>query len=291
MPWIGRVPLVVVAACAAVTGAAALAPATAAAAPCALDRTNRFADKMLGTGSWSAMLACNGTPLQDMPASFAPDGSLSGVSWTEHDGDRRRTTYIHANGQIYFIVQDTSIQGGFSKQTRSTGHYLFPRSRPITVSRDARSGRVVVRDGAGRAWHLAPSTVERNRITHTSYRVLSIDDHEQPARPIDFTKRGIVAVDLIAPYALYLDHVEPNMHGLADRRSRQYLATKSIFHDGRGHTCAVPNSKLFQPRGEDPNDRADYELRFADDGALADFLAAECPTLDLKVLGVTALAR
>jgi hypothetical protein len=73
------------------------------------------------------------------------------------------------------------------------------------------------------------------------------------------------------------------MHGLADRRSRAYLTTKSIFHDGRGHTCAVPNSKLFQPSASDPKDKSDNELRFADDDSLVKFLRSECPQLELKV--------
>jgi hypothetical protein len=266
---------------AAIAGVILLSAVPADATSCKLDR-DRYQD-LAGTAGYGVALVCGGEQLRDVWAQFAGDGTLTGISWSEHQGHLRRTVRIDTTGRVSFISQDTHIKGGFFAQARGTSHFLFPRDRTMSVKRTGRL-RLVVRDAAGRAWHLQGKPVMDGAIERISYTVIAIDDREQEARPIDHTKAGIVAVDLVAPYSIYLQHEEPQMHGLADRRSKAYLTTKSIFHDGRGNTCAVANSKLFQPRASDPKDKSDNELKFAGDSALVEFLAAECSNLDLKVL-------
>ena len=248
---------------------------------CKLDR-ERY-KSLAGTAGYGTALLCDGEQLRDVWAQFAGDGSLTGISWTEHQGEHlRRTVRIDATGRVSFLSQDKSIKGGFFAQTRGTSHFLFPRDRRMSVKQTGKH-RLVVRDFAGRTWHLQGSPAKEGTADRISYEVIAIDDKDQASRTIDFTRKGIFAVDLVAPYSLYLEHVEPHMHGLADRRSKQYVDSKSIFHDGRGHTCAVANGKLFGPRASDPKDKSDNELKFADDEALVEFLRSECPSLELKV--------
>jgi len=261
-------------------------------APRAESATCTRSDRYASLAGYGEALVCGGEPLSDVWVQFDGD-DLTGISWTEYQGDKlRRTIRVDHLGRISFISQDEAIKGGFFAQTRGTSHFLFPRGRKMSVTKHPDALRLVFRDAAGRAWHLVGKPLPRAGSPRVSYTVTAVDDHDQATHTIDFTSRGIVAVDLVAPYSLYLQHQEPHMHGLADRRARAYLAMKSTFHDGRGQTCEVANEKLFQPRAGDPDDKADNELRFADDASLVEFLGATCPKLDLTVLGVRAqLAR
>jgi hypothetical protein len=241
---------------------------------------------LAGTAGYSNVLTCDGERLEDVYVQVGADGGITGMSWTEYQGEHlRRTIRVDRTGSVFFIVQNRGIKGGFFAQTRGTAHFVFPRDHRMTVIRDRRSRRLLLRDAAGHAWQLAGTPVEGPGMYQVSYVVEAIDGHAQPPRTIGFGLDGIVAVDLVGAGAMYLEHREPHRHGLADRRSRKYLSMRSLFHDGAGHSCAIENRYLFGPRAADPDDKSDNELRFADDGSLAAFLGERCPELDLAALG------
>jgi hypothetical protein len=249
---------------------ASATPAFAEPRRCSFDHKNY--DHMQPDGFGEALL-CDGTKVSGVSIRY--NGKrLTAVHWQEQQGRRTRHTYLYDNGAIAFLTHDEGIKSrSYSKQTRGTKYFSFPRGGRMAIAMDRDDNRLLVRDGAGHTWVLAGSESE-------SWAVESIDGIAQKASPIDFSVKGIVGVDLVAARAFFLETKQPDLGGLADRRSKKFRDTKSVFHDGNGNSCSVANAQLFGGSPRDPDDKSEYELLFATDGDLDTFLGETCPKLE-----------
>jgi hypothetical protein len=226
------------------------------------------------------ILVCDGVRHRGISVKVTRDGTLLGVSWTEHQGKKERNYQLHADGSLGFVVVDGTIDSPkFSARARTTQYQILPRGRTMWI--DAIKGGLVVHDAGGHSWHLVATPIDE---LYTSYRVAHIDASTQAARPIDFTERGLVGVDLAAAKVFHLQHRQPSFGGYSDRTTRAYREMTSIFHDEVGGTCAVANAKVMVPNPSDPKDRTDMAFRFTDDAALDAFLLDQCPKLDRSPL-------
>jgi hypothetical protein len=229
------------------------------------------------------ILTCGAKRYRGISVRVQPDGRLTGVYFTEHQGKQlERAFQIYDSGQLAFVVTDKSIRGGFWAQSRGTSYELFPRG--ATMSIEQVDDGLLVHDAAGHTWHLLETPIDAN---YSSYAVVSIDGVAQKRVPIKFTERGITGLNLDAVHPFYLQYQQPDFSGIASRRTRAYRETRSIFHDEHGRTCAIANAKLFVPNPKDPNDPSDMAFGFTDDPSLETFLATACPKLDLAPLGHT----
>jgi hypothetical protein len=230
--------------------------------------------------SVSGALICDGKNLVGMWAQISANREIVGLSWRHHDGKKDRSIQIHDTGELFFLLHDDNIQGGFSVKSRAVSRHVFPRDKKILVESNGQ-GIITVHDSAGNAWRLAVSPWK----THDqSFEIISINGKKQTNKPMDHTIPGIVGVDISAFGPLLLVKNEPSPQNFADRRSPQYHATKSVFFDGKGASCDVPNKLLFGPSPSDPNDKFENVFLYDDDKALRAFLAKQCPKLDLEML-------
>jgi hypothetical protein len=266
---------------------ASVTPASADAVRCTFDH-KRY-DFMQPEGFGEALL-CDGK--QVLGVSIRYSGKrLTAVHWQEHEAKRTRYTYLYDDGAMAFIAHDEGIQSrSFFKRTRGTKFYAFPRDGRMVVAKDRDSNRLFVRDTAGHTWVLIGSELADKYVPRMSWTVESIDGAAQKQSAIDFTVRGIVGVDFAKVRALFLETKQPDLSGLADRRSKKFRDTKSVFRDGNGGSCSVANAQLFGGSPRDPDDKSEYELLFATDQELDTFLAEACPKLDRSSLA-TALEQ
>ena len=252
---------------------------------CTIDR-KRY-DHMTPDG-WGEALLCGGEKVWGITIRYS-DNRITGVHWIEHQGKRHRNVYLNSDGSMDFIARDETVhRTSFFKQTRGTKYYGFPRNGTMAIARDGH--RLLVRDISGRTWVLAGEELPSKYVPTVSWSVESIEGVAQKAVAIDFTVKGIVGVDFVKPKAFFLETRQPDLSGLANRRTAKFRAMKSVFHDGRGGTCAVANQHLFGGSARDPDDKSEYELVFTTDQELDAFLEETCPKLDRTALG-TALEQ
>ena len=226
------------------------------------------------------ILVCEGVRHRGISVKVDKAGRLLGVYWTEHQGKKERSYQLHADGTLGFVVVDDTIDSPkFSVRARTTQYQILPRGQPMRI--DAVKDGLVVHDAGGHRWHLVATKIDD---FDTSYLVAHIERSVQDKRPIDFTEGGLVGVDLARAGVFHLQHRQPSFGGYADRTTRAYRETTSIFHDEAGNTCAVPNAKVMVPNPNDPKDRTDMAFRFTDDAALERFLGEQCPKLDRSPL-------
>ena len=267
----------------AVLGASAV-PAFADPQRCTID-VKRYG--FMQPDGWGEALLCDGKQLTGVSVRFSGK-RLTGVHWIEQqDGVRKRHTYLYDDGTMAFIAHDQRIKSkSFYKQTRGTKHYAFPRSASFVVAKEG--DRVFIRDRAGRIWVLQGTDVSRKIgvqvVPDTSWQVESLDGVKQQKVAIDFSVKGIVATDFVAAKSFFLETKQPDLSGLADRRSTKFREMKSVFHDGKGGTCAVANKQIYGGSPRDPDDKSEYELLFPTDGELDEFLTEACPKLDRGAL-------
>jgi hypothetical protein len=244
---------------------------------CTLDRRHY----QPGPGFGEA-LVCDGKRMYDVLVRFDSYGSITGLIFTEYQGEYlRRSFQLYADGTIAVIAENRKIKGGFYAQSRGTRHILMPRGYPMSVEKDR--DQLIVHDAGGHTWVLATSQFDPTREQYVSHVVKTIDGAKQPKAPIAFTEKGIVGVDFAAAKLFFLEHHQPNLSGMANRRTKAYREMKSVFHDTKAHTCAVANDQLFVPNPNDPNDPADMSFGFPDDDSLLPFLAKACPKLDVSI--------
>lgn len=252
---------------------------TAAADPvtCKIDR-RRFQP---GTGFGEALL-CDGKRYFDVSIRFDSYNSITGIIFTEYQGAHlRRNVQLYANGMVVFVVENRAIKGGFFAQSRGTHYIVMPRGYPMSIEKDG--DELIINDAGGHKWVLAATRPDPKREWTVSHTVKTIDGVKQPRVPIAFTEKGIAGINLAAARVFFLEHHQPNMSGIANRRTRAYRETKSVFHDAKSKTCAVPNDQLYVPNPNDPNDPSDMAFGFPDDDSLMPFLAKACPKLDLSI--------
>ncbi|HEY5924216.1 MAG TPA: hypothetical protein VIV11_21210 [Kofleriaceae bacterium] len=262
---------------------ASAAPASAGAQRCTFDH-ERY-DHMQPEGFGEALL-CGGEKVWGITIRYSGK-RLTAVKWDEQQGQRKRHTYLYDDGAIAFIAHDEGIKSkSFFKQTRGTKYYTFPRGGRMAIAKDTGSNRLFVRDAAGHTWVLVGTDVPSKYVPAMSWAVESIDGVTQKPAAIDFSVTGIVGVDLAKARAFFLETKQPNLSGLADRRSTKFRETKSVFRDGTGQSCSVANGELFGGSARDPDDKSEYELLFTTDSALDTFLGETCPKLDRSSLGV-----
>ena len=263
---------------------ASVAPASAGASRCTFDH-ERY-DHMQPEGFGEALL-CDGEPVSGISIRYSGK-RLTAVHWQELQDRRTRHTYLYDDGSMAFLAHDERIKSrSFFKQTRGTKYYMFPRGVRMAVAMDRDSNRLFVRDGAGHTWVLAGTEVG----SKVSWAVESIDGIEQSTVAIDFSVTGIVGIDFVKARAFFLETKQPDLGGLADRRSKKFRDTKSVFRDGNGGSCSVANARLFGGNARDPDDKSEYELLFETDSELDTFLGESCPKLDRSALDRGALAR
>ena len=252
---------------------------------CTIDR-KRY-DHMTPEG-WGEALLCGGEKVWGVTIRYSGN-HITGVSWAEHQGKRHRNIYLYDDGTMVFLARDERVNSkSFFKQTRGTKYYAFPRAGRLAIAKDG--DQLLVRDMTGRTWVLAGTALASKYVPSVSWTVESIDGVAQKPVAIGFTVKGIVGLDFVKAKTFFLETRQPDLGGLADRRSAKFRETKSVFHDGRGGMCAVANEQLFGGRAADPNDKAEYELLFPTDQALDEFLEQACPKLDRSALG-TALEQ
>jgi hypothetical protein len=244
--------------------------------PCTIDpkRANRGPKASVG-----GALICDGKNLDGMWATIS-QGDIIGLSFRQHDGERDRSIQVHHTGEIFFLVYDNAIQGGFSTKTRAVSRHVFPRNKKIRVESNGQ-GMITVHDSAGNAWTLA---VTPHKSYDQSFEITAINGKPQRLKAMDFTAPGIVGADVSALGPLVLIKNEPSMQNLVDRRTPQYHKTKSVFVDTKGVRCEVENQRLFAPAKTDPTDKFENAFIFEDDKSLRTFLEKACPKLDLGTL-------
>lgn len=260
---------------------ATVAPAFADTVRCKFDHA--LYDHMQPEGFGEALL-CDGEKVPGISIRYSGK-RLTAVHWQELQDRRTRHTYLYDNGAMAFLAHDERIKSkSFFKQTRGTKYYAFPRSGRMAIAKDRDSNRLIVRDTAGHTWVLVGTEVASKYVPKLSWAVESIDGVAQKTAAIDFSVAGIVGVDLVKARALFLETKQPDLGGLADRRSKKFRDTKSVFRDGNGGSCSVANAQLFGGSARDPDDKAEYELLLATDGELDTFLGETCPKLDRSAL-------
>jgi hypothetical protein len=256
---------------------ASAAPAFAEARRCRFDHKNY--DHMQPEGFGEALL-CDGKKVEGISIRYSGK-QLTAVHWQEHQDQRTRHTYLYDNGTLAFLAHDERIKSrSFFKQTRGTKYFAFPRGGKLAIAKETDSNRLFVRDGAGHTWVLAGTEIAGKYAPEMSWAVESIDGVAQKTSAIDFSLKGIVGLDLVKARVFFLETKQPELTGLADRRSARFRDMKSVFHDGSGNSCSVANRELFGGSPRDPDDKSEYELLFSTDGDLDTFLGETCPKLD-----------
>jgi hypothetical protein len=262
--------------------AATTLPAFAEPRKCTFDHEHY--DHMQPEGFGEALL-CDGKKVWGITIRYSGK-RLTAVHWQEHQDKRTRHTYLYNDGAIAFIAHDERIKSkSFFKQTRGTKYYTFPRGGRMAIAMDSDANRLLIKDGAGHIWVLAGTSLPSDGMPDVSWAVESIDGVAQKTVSIDFTIPGIVGIDLAKAKAFFLETKQPDLSGLADRRSTKFRETKSIFHDPAGQRCSVANKDLWVGSPRDPDDKSEYELGLSTDDALATFLSDACPKLDRTALG------
>jgi hypothetical protein len=224
-------------------------------------------------------LICDGKNLDGMWATIS-NNEIVGLSWRHRDGKKERAIQVHSTGELFFLMHDDNIQGTFSTKSRAVSRHVFPRDKKILVESNGK-GIITVHDSAGNEWRLAVTPWKQH---DQSFEIVAINGKKQVNKPMDHTAPGIVGVDIAAFGPLVLIKNEPSMHSFADRRTPQYHKTKSVFVDAKGTRCEVENKLLFGPAPHDPNDKFENAFVFAEDRTLRQFLAKQCPQLDVSVL-------
>lgn len=229
-------------------------------------------------GGYADLLYCGSERIRGLSVQ-ASGHELTGVSWRQQDGTRERSITLDHTGQVFFLVHDDAIRGGFYAKSRALWRHVFPRRHEIRIERT--QDALHVHDPAGNTWTLTPTPMKSQRV---SWAVSAINGKPQRLAKMDHSERGVIGADLRALGSVVLYRKERGGHGLQDRRSPAYHRTKSVFVDARGARCEVANGELFGPNPNDPDDRYDNVFRFRDDAPVRELLERACPKLDVGAL-------
>src|SRR5437868_5621735 len=101
---------------------------------------------------FSDILVCDGVRHRGISVQVTKAGELTGVYWTEHQGekgrDKERNYQLHADGTLAFVVVDNGIQSPkFSAKARTTMYQIMPRGRAMWI--DSVKDGLVIHDGGG----------------------------------------------------------------------------------------------------------------------------------------------